>query len=499
MPNTIFVPPNVTQEPGNQPAFQEPGVGPAQNVWPPQAAPPPPAGIFGEAFISPLSLSQATWFVDPVNGKDTNDGSTPATAIQSFAELSRRWGKGNVLTPAGGTTTVTLLNSAPPSDPLNFNVGLNGTTLAFVGTVLSETPLAVTAVRAKNRAANTPWALTLTSTAASFIFARILDQTQSAPGNPGYFFGVKDEGADVLRVSEPILADYTPFVPVNTDTFVVQTLTEFTPGAMTVNGSGATVFPFPHGGNLTFTDLQVASQFALLSDVGIQLQLVGCVVTAPGEMRLGSSFLNVITNSVLGGPFHLAWAVGSFTLFEAGAIVGLPAGPPTFIVDISCTLRFSFDVLLQGLLGGAAVLSGTRWLFDTIGIFDSLPGGPGGQNPTGAGIYISPGATGAVTFQDEDPTGPAIWGSGNAGAGITVGSNATFSYDPTFNPAPMSITGAGGDFTLAGNAASWAPPVNAPAGPSPDTWANLFAGGAGPFPAGVAFDTTYNAWIAPFH
>jgi len=489
MSNTIFIPPNVTQEPG--------GATPAQNVWPPEAAPPPPAGITGVAFISPITLNQAAWFIDPVNGKDSNNGATPASAVQTFAEVSRRWGVGNVLAPPGNTTTVTILSSLPATDPLDFNTGLapDGT-LVFEGGPPAESPLPVAAagpVRARNRATNTPWALPLTSAAGPFVGQRILDVTQSTPTAPAYFFGIKDEGADTLRISEPVTYpgvgnDLDPvanrFTPVASDSYVVQTLVSATPGAMTLAGDTGTV---------VFQDLSFGAPFALIQSIGIQLFMYGVIGPFGSFVQLSSGFLNNVINCLFRGPID--WIVGSFNLFQAGCLLA-HAPPVNFIVDISCTLRFDIDIIFQGLQGGATVLTGTRWLFGTCGIFDSTPGGPGGQNKNGSGVYVTPSADAAVTLTDTDTTNQ-IWGAGNAGAGITVGSNGTFSYDPSVNPTPLSVTGTLGDFLLAGSNTSFAPQTAAfPLGPFADSWANLFGA---TFPQHVAYDPIYNAWIAPFH
>ena len=45
-------------------------------------------------------LTQTRWFVDPVNGDDSNDGTTAASALQTPGELARRW-SGEGLQPLG--------------------------------------------------------------------------------------------------------------------------------------------------------------------------------------------------------------------------------------------------------------------------------------------------------------------------------------------------------------------------------------------------------------
>lgn len=451
------------------------------NRWPPEQDEPPPG----------TPVTQAAWFIDPISGNDQFDGKTPATALATAAALRTRWGAGALLSPTGGTTTVTIQTSLPASDPLNFNVQLSpGATLVIQGGPPTETPLAVTAVRAKNRGANTPWGLTLTGAAGPHVLQRIRDTTH--PGGTGTFFGIKDEGANVLRISEPVTYpgvgnDLDPvlnrFTPVNTDAFVAQTLVSFTPGAMSVSGGSNVV---------QFNDLQLAGPLSLQCDAGIQPFFYGCIGPFGDFLELGGSFLNNVLNCALAGPIE--WVVASFNIFQAGAFT--THGPPVdFIVDVSCTIRLDIDVILQGLQGGATVLTGTRWLLGTVGIFDSVAGGPGGQNPNGDGLRISPGAAGAVTFTDTDVTNQ-VWGAGNAGFGVSVGSGGRFQYDASVNASPLSVTGAGGNFALGGSANSYNPTVGGvPGGPHADMWANLFGG---TFPDGVAFDPIHDAWIIKF-
>lgn len=57
---------------------------------------------------TPAILAQTAWFVDSVNGSNTNDGLTAATAVQTFQEVVRRWGPSPVLKAA---VTVTILSA----------------------------------------------------------------------------------------------------------------------------------------------------------------------------------------------------------------------------------------------------------------------------------------------------------------------------------------------------------------------------------------------------
>lgn len=56
-------------------------------------------------------ITQSTWYVDPVNGNDTNDGATALTALQTPGELAKRW-SGRVFSPAIANVTVNYLAGA---------------------------------------------------------------------------------------------------------------------------------------------------------------------------------------------------------------------------------------------------------------------------------------------------------------------------------------------------------------------------------------------------
>jgi hypothetical protein len=222
--------------------------------WTEQSYPSP--DLFSEPEINTTALSQPVWFVDSVNGSDANDGSTPATAVQTMSEIARRFGKGNVLNPNNGSNsgppnffpnppnvTINILNTTLHTDVPNFDVILagspfGGVQLRFVGAILSETPISsliISSVVPKNRAANQPWEIHFDVPAGPFVTGnsgassgpssnwgpanqRIIDRsaTQTNPFTGAtfttscYFWGWKDGSFlpvpenDTLFVSEPL-------------------------------------------------------------------------------------------------------------------------------------------------------------------------------------------------------------------------------------------------------------------------------------------------------
>jgi len=57
------------------------------------------------------------WYIDPINGNDSNEGTSPALALKSNAGLIARWGNTTIVPT--GPITVEYLGSPPPSDLLS--------------------------------------------------------------------------------------------------------------------------------------------------------------------------------------------------------------------------------------------------------------------------------------------------------------------------------------------------------------------------------------------
>ena len=302
-----------------------------------------------------------------------------------------------------------------------------------------------------------------------------------------------------------MVPDGNRITPIASDTFVIQTLVGFTPGAMTIGAVQNETPPFGVNPSITFQDLAssgapfAASTPSVLASASVTVWWYGCTFQA---LELGQDQTNFLMNNLLfspGGPeLSALWAEGDFDLWEGGGVIG------AFIIIASSTYRWEFDVILQACQGGVTVLSGTRVIFATAGIFDTVAGGPGGQNPGGDGVRVVPGGN-ASCYADNDLVN-TIWGAGNAGAGIGVASGASFQYDNYVASTPvMTITGANpglNDFSLGqastGTLTSYAPAnTGTPAGPHTNSWANL--ANAADFSVGAAFQPLYNAWITPFN
>ena len=439
-------------------------------------------------------LAQPTWFVNASTGNDENTGLTSLLPIKTFAEISRRWGVGNLLVPSStGTVSVEIQTDLANTDPITFNIRLGGSVGLLIkgtGTTILYTG-AFSAVTAKNRATNTPlqgtdaavpggWAAFLSGGATP---ARVHDTT-----NDGYFWPAKDLGAGAARFSEPfkaltILASNFPGLNNGSrpaaavtvlDAFTLERLTKVFPGSMTVNGSDSTGTGLAsNANNVAFQDLHFDrmnnNNNLVFTGQGAQVNYYACLNGA-----------TVAFMSQIGGV-RLFNCNQRRTVFGTGGSCQFIGGLVTGNILTSMGQIFiDLDAMFQG--NGPGFQTGSVKI-GTMAIFDTTTAGTS-NNPTGDGIHLGPGCSlQNLTFMD---TTHAVWGSGNQAAGIGIQSGATFGYQ-TNAPSVTGATPGTDDFTLslATSSRAWDEAEGAGAGawsPAlvPNSWANLVAAWAAP-------------------
>ncbi len=64
------------------------------------------------------------WYIDPINGSDTNDGLSSGSALKTHSELERRWGPEFPLLFSTFSAHVNILGNLPASDPISIKVTL---------------------------------------------------------------------------------------------------------------------------------------------------------------------------------------------------------------------------------------------------------------------------------------------------------------------------------------------------------------------------------------
>ena len=250
-------------------------------------------------------LSQTDWYINSKTGDDKKDGKSDANALRTFAELSRRWGKGNVLSPNGANKTVTvhILANLPSTDPLNFDVILDDKVdLRFVGYPTSS-HFTVSAIRQRNRANNLPCQLT---TGGGIEVGKRINYTKYKDDNMEvvyrvYMWVLKDEGSNKFRVSESLMMPATGFllngyrqdVNEHTGDFYLQTLTDVKTGSMRV-GSVRTPITSLVRNSLVFQDLNITGDIGPTLDMGSELYCFGCSIQ--GSIQLSSGFARNFVN-----------------------------------------------------------------------------------------------------------------------------------------------------------------------------------------------------------
>lgn len=149
----------------------------------------------------PRWTKQATWFVDPTNGLDTNDGATAATALQTMRELTRR-----LQYVTFQTYTVNLLGDIPSSDNFDLNPKYDGEgssgpaaslTVPFniLGQAAVETSGTVVAATGSTPATNTQASLTASFALGTLVGRLVRVTTGALAGSQAWILA--DLGASV--------------------------------------------------------------------------------------------------------------------------------------------------------------------------------------------------------------------------------------------------------------------------------------------------------------
>jgi hypothetical protein len=374
-------------------------------------------------------VNQTTWFIDPAGGDDENVGSTGGTALKSHAELERRWGTGLV----NQVTDVTILDTLPPSDPINVRCKMGtGTTLRYHGTPVPAAPPGMIALlpppTSIMQGANIPPDFSdptlLTGSWIPFLGKRI---RVFGPGFVGFAWLLKEiVPALTVRVSNLLIVDPpltavpypgtglpgAPYAP--GDTYIIEDLT-FVP-KVTINSvyeGDVSINPYP----ILFESFNIGEYHVTMSSgkaafVGCQLNSVGfpTSVIQSDEVKLLSCRQDPCIYE------------GSLVLFDAGCSFGTTfssRGNIEFIDDF-----IAQDAMLINFFGEKLRINGAA-AFDSG--FD--------------GLIVE---QGRVEFGE---TIPPFWGTGNTGFGVLIMSSVDGVYTTSNKPI---IIGSSGDVSLGG-------------------------------------------------
>lgn len=415
----------------------------------PIAGAPAAKWIRGSLAIAPGASTQAAWFIDSVNGINTNDGSAATQGagsigpIQTLTEWARR------VIAAGGVKTAMVVNilantlaTDEARGTINIFQSLGGL-LQFKGT-LGVTNIrngTLTPVTTCVPATNTPWAGT-DSVGAVWTSAisnsattgkRVRNTTVGANLN-STFWPAKDLTLGACRFSQPIAAPVLTngvFATsmssiVNNDTYALEQLPIIqAPWGLEFNGTSSVVsqetlqFVDLAFQNTTFSTL-VANSFGWLAFYNCDL---GSLTVAAANYY----FVNCRGATGGGG--------GYFQNFQTDVNVFAGLYMKGFAVEGAGI--FDFRMLCQG--GGLDVSTndGALTLIASVQTFDSSRGG----------IIFDDGSRGSIEaiFGARE-----IFGSGNTGFGIRVLGGALPTYKT--NTTGMTITGTTNDVGIGSTA-----------------------------------------------
>lgn len=444
-----------------------------------------------------MPITQSDFFINASTGNDAYSGATAATAIRTHAELEKRINAdGKLLIPpvnASGLriTTVNVLTDLPDWDPINLDGVLLGedTYLIYKGGVAStDREGTFTAVVAMTPASNQPFEVEDTAMSGGWQddLGRRLRITAGARENT-IMWVAKDLGANRARVSNPSIVNalvgppfdnpfkLDPQLPEQGDSYAVETLRKVSFGIVNVKSQGSkSISSIPV---IALQELEIRDES---SGGGIASIFCDKIVLAMHSCRM-MMFLQGFywpTGAFVNCFVHLGLiASGTLGTFFHGGLVGVRAvSPPGGVfAGIQCngggTVFLADDVMLQdvGMRGQNLIIEAAS-VFDLSATFVA-PGGHG-VFAGGTGVGYIGGTVSLTSVFSGEP--PRLWGSGNAGVGVEIGPGAQLAYRTGTFP---TITGSGGDFTLAGatSGRAWDDAAGAYTTAQSNTWANLAA------------------------
>jgi hypothetical protein len=384
----------------------------------------------------PSWLAQPTWYIDPVNGLDSNTGSDLSHAIKTCAEWQRRLGAPAILRQA---TTVTFVSDVPASDPLFGDVWLAaGGALVLQGTPKSALHTGTfSTVTVQNDAINQPWEVSSGTFDWSTVLSHQIVITHSTNlSNVGARSWVGKALAlghartapfDTMPMAFTTPTQVIPIAGATPDTFEVRSLVSVPVGLLQIN----IVDP-----EIPLTGL---SPLFWATDLSFTCNGNGTTGFASTSMSLSGFFIGC---ELLG----FVWGSGAWNWFDChitsqqvsgSSIVGLVGGLATSDLGVYSIggVQFDGDVLFQG--AGIRLQVDSASSIAQVGIFDA----------TGDAVDLF----GVTAYQHGPINGPnRIFGSGNSGAGVhaTAGSTFVYGVKPT-------VTGSGGDSSVGGAIKTW--------------------------------------------
>jgi hypothetical protein len=404
----------------------------------------------GGARVGGANLTQATWFIDPTNGNDSNDGLVSGRALKSWAELAARWGFLGRLQQA---TNVFIVSSLSVDDPINLEIIPEGGTLNIYGgptttigsgatALWTGTLSTVVAPVAATNTASTMKDIALTNwTAGLGARGRIVGGARD--GN--VFWPIRDLGGGLgaaqVRTSTPQTILGADDSVANGDSYQVETLVAVTPGALfTLPGKSGTA-------TIVFRDIMIREPALFQTSwcPGGFVSFRGCILQAGVTLTTQGNGVIQFFNCLCNSPtFAAIEPRGKLNIF-GGAFLAtalLIENPAADVRTGTGTVSF------QG-IGGIEVVAGSFQSGAGLAVFDTTAETIG--NPRGSALAVGIGVNGAglpaVTLNG------ALWGTGCAGYGIDAAAGCSPSVTSA-NVTKLTNTGGLGAFALGGETAT---------------------------------------------
>jgi hypothetical protein len=456
------------------------------------------------SFVDNLPVfTQTDVYIDPLSGSDINPG-TVGSPLQTHAEFFRRTRGATIFPPSTNPAyfgarilTVYIVNDLPDTDPISLDCLLGPDVVVhYVGGATTVHSGSFTSVVPKDPTTNTPFQFTDSALPAANSWAAwVGKRVRLTAGNSRFYttmWVAKDLGAKTFRSSEPsivaewdaqriidlgplsfLVIDTYSQTPIVGDTYVVEDLRKAAPGLLRVDAVGTG--PAGWLPQVVFSEFEFGTSVSMIVDMPTNYPMFNSVKVVPIFVVKNCEEIYPQNCHLHAGYFNEA---GSTFAEMFGGLVGSVASGENFgIYNTNGRLTLVKDVMCQGVgIRGSGIIIQSACVFDSV---DSLFSSANGVDVGRQQVHSSNPATmpggGIVLGRAENISHDVnlrLWGSGNAGHGVTVSAGCVFTCEviPT-------ITGVLGDFSVGGGslARGWDETKGTHASQRTTTWANLVA------------------------
>jgi hypothetical protein len=371
---------------------------------------------------------QATWYIDPVAGIDTNPG-TLALPLKTLAEWYRR--TGGIVDDI--VVNVYLVGNIPATDPLPARIGWkNSGNLIIQGTRTAVATGTLTGYTPANFAGNTGYQISAVIDWAPHVGRLVYDTEQQA-----WFRIAKDLTGGNAIITRPFKysvddnrPSFTAATPQNGDTFTVYTLsTLYAYNGIIDVGDPRSMNSEDYRNNLVIKDVYLAEEVAGFASINIK---------SPND--------TIFFNRVNFGYTSIEGSV-----YCALCLTGADTVKPWFGCKNTSLSYYRYHLQLMGYFASTSASSDLIALRDFISVGGYIAASDESTLATydSLGIFDAPSplrvGDGCVFISYDS----YVYGSGNSGICVVIGAQARFC---STNFSRITITGTGTELLLGGDA-----------------------------------------------